>query len=47
MQAPKMLEEATRGNLTKPLKELLESGEDITITDESLPISMNVTLKFK
>lgn len=46
MQAPKVLEEATRPNLSKKLFDLLEDGEDITITDESLPISMNLTLKF-
>jgi ubiquitin-activating enzyme E1 C len=44
MQAPKPLEEATRPNLEKPLKELLSSGDEITITDSTLPFSMQVIL---
>ncbi|KAG0203267.1 hypothetical protein BGX28_004408 [Mortierella sp. GBA30] len=44
MQAPKQLEEAMRPNLAKPLKELFSSGDEITITDSTLPFSMQIQL---
>ncbi|KAG0222049.1 hypothetical protein BGX31_009388 [Mortierella sp. GBA43] len=44
MQAPKPLEEATRPNLQKPLKELFSSGDEITITDATLPFSMQAVI---
>ncbi|OAJ41466.1 hypothetical protein, variant [Batrachochytrium dendrobatidis JEL423] len=47
MQAPKMLREATLHNLKKPIKDLVASGEAITVTDAHLPISMELTLEFK
>ncbi len=46
MQAPKQLEEAMRPNLAKPLKDLFSSGDEITITDSTLPFSMQVQLTF-
>ena len=33
MRKPAALEKATKGNLDKPLKELINSGEELTITD--------------
>ncbi|KAJ3176182.1 hypothetical protein HDU87_005397 [Geranomyces variabilis] len=46
MQAPRALRDATAPNLVKPLRELLEDGGEITVTDQALPISMNVTVRF-
>ncbi|KAF9576261.1 hypothetical protein EC968_009823 [Mortierella alpina] len=39
MQAPKQLEEAMRPNLSKPLKELFSNGDQVTITDSTLPFN--------
>ncbi|KAI9343740.1 hypothetical protein DFJ73DRAFT_841197 [Zopfochytrium polystomum] len=47
MQAPKMLEQATRPNLEKALHELMQDGQDIVVTDEALPISMKLTVHFE
>ncbi|CAO3640237.1 unnamed protein product [Cunninghamella blakesleeana] len=47
MQAPPMLEKATRANLKKPLSELLESGEYVTVTDVSLPVSLQIKIQWK
>ncbi len=33
MRKPAALERATKGNLDKPLSELMSSGEELTITD--------------
>ncbi|KAF9160009.1 hypothetical protein DFQ26_005981 [Actinomortierella ambigua] len=44
MPAPKQLEEALRPNLEKTLKELLSSGDEITITDTTLPFSLQIVL---
>ncbi|KAJ3208863.1 hypothetical protein HDU67_006508 [Dinochytrium kinnereticum] len=46
MRAPRALEEATRVNLEKKVGELMSSGEVITVTDEALPISMNLVIMF-
>jgi ubiquitin-activating enzyme E1 C len=46
MQAPKQLEEAMRPNLQKPLNELFSSGDELTITDSTLPFSLQVVLTF-
>ncbi|KAJ3136092.1 hypothetical protein HDU90_003495 [Geranomyces variabilis] len=46
MQAPRALRDATAPNLVKPLRELLEDGGEVTVTDQALPISMNVTVRF-
>ena len=46
MQAPKALEQATRVNLDKPLKTLLSDQEEITVTDDALPISIRLVVSF-
>ncbi|KAJ3226188.1 hypothetical protein HK099_005414 [Clydaea vesicula] len=46
MQAPPFLEEKTRVNLDKPLMELITNGEELTITDINLPISLQLTVTF-
>ncbi len=45
MQAPPQLEVATRPNLEKSLGELLESGDVVTVTDSSLPFSLDLIVK--
>lgn len=48
MQAPKPLQEATKMNLTKPMKELVEEGDILDITDPSLPnIAINIRVRWK
>jgi ubiquitin-activating enzyme E1 C len=48
MQAPKALQEATKMNLEKPMKELVEEGDVLDITDPSLPnIAINMKVRFK
>lgn len=47
MQAPKVLEEATRPNLTKLISELVQEGEFITVTDAALPVSLQLGIKWK
>lgn len=46
MQAPPMLQEATRPNLSKTLRELVEDGEYITITDVALPVSLELKMNW-
>jgi len=47
MQAPRQLEEATRPNLDKILKDLIIEGDILDITDPSLPnIALNVKVKW-
>lgn len=47
MQAPPQLEVATRPNLEKSLNELLESGDVVTVTDASLPFSLDLIVKLE
>ncbi|KAL0091410.1 hypothetical protein J3Q64DRAFT_1723474 [Phycomyces blakesleeanus] len=47
MQAPPALEIATRPNLSKTLSELLEEGDIITVTDASLPVSLQMKVNWK
>ncbi|KAI8922273.1 hypothetical protein DFJ77DRAFT_482293 [Powellomyces hirtus] len=47
MQAPRALQAATRPNLSKCLSELIRDGEEVTVTDESLPISIQITVRFE
>ncbi|KAJ3327839.1 hypothetical protein HDU76_011023 [Blyttiomyces sp. JEL0837] len=48
MTAPRALEVATRPNLEKTLADLgVSDGEELTVTDEALPISMRLTVKFE
>lgn len=42
MSSPPDLEEATRGNLSKKMKDLVHRGEEIVITDPNLPISLRI-----
>jgi len=47
MQAPKALQEATKGNLTKTMGELVENEDMLDVTDPSLPnIAINIKIKF-
>jgi len=47
MQAPKPLQEATKMNLEKALRELVEEGDILDITDPSLPnIAVNIRIKW-
>lgn len=46
LQAPPQLEEATRPNLEKRLEELIDNGEEISITSTSLPFSLNLKIKY-
>lgn len=46
MQAPKALEQATRPNLIKHISELVQEGEYITVTDASLPVSLQLRVKW-
>ncbi|KAJ2344135.1 NEDD8 activating enzyme, partial [Coemansia sp. RSA 2618] len=45
-QNPPVLEEQTRPNLSKSLKDLFDSGSTLTVTDPTLPTSLRVTVKF-
>ncbi|GMI39576.1 hypothetical protein TeGR_g12081, partial [Tetraparma gracilis] len=45
MQAPPALEQQLRPNLDKPLKDLIESGDEITVTDPVFPGSKSLALK--
>jgi ubiquitin-activating enzyme E1 C len=47
MQAPPQLEVATRPNLERSLSELLESGDVVTVTDSSLPFSLDLIVKLE
>ncbi|KAI9323378.1 hypothetical protein BX666DRAFT_1847219, partial [Dichotomocladium elegans] len=47
MQAPPALEAATHPNLSKPLEELLEENDYITVTDTSLPVSIQLKVSWK
>jgi ubiquitin-activating enzyme E1 C len=41
------LEEATRPNLEKLLKDVVGEGEEITVTDPALPFQMSLRMKFQ
>ncbi len=45
-QAPPQLEEQTRPNLAKPLSELFEDGDSITVTDAALPFQLDIIISF-
>jgi ubiquitin-activating enzyme E1 C len=48
MQSPPALQEATKPNLAKPIKELMADGDSLNITDPSLPdVPVNIKIKFK
>ncbi|KAF2270642.1 hypothetical protein CC78DRAFT_563983 [Lojkania enalia] len=46
-QFPPSLEEQTRPNLSKKLNELVESGEEVAITDPAFPLQFKYKLIFK
>ncbi|KTW31804.1 NEDD8-activating protein UBA3 [Pneumocystis jirovecii RU7] len=46
LQAPLCLKEITRPNLNKLLEELVNNGEEISITDPDLPFTLNFKLKY-
>lgn len=43
---PPQLNALTRPNLDKKLKDLLESGEEVAITDPGLPFSLRLNVVF-
>lgn len=45
MRKPKSLEQTTRPNLEKPLSELLEDDDEITVTDPVFPGDVSLTIK--
>ena len=47
MQAPKQLEEVTRPNLSKKLKDLIGNGEEVAVSDPSFAIDFKFRLVFK
>ncbi|KAJ3077155.1 hypothetical protein HDU98_007540 [Podochytrium sp. JEL0797] len=47
MQAPRALEEATRGNLGRKVVELVGEGETVVVTDVGLPISLQLVVRFE
>ena len=46
MQSPPQLEEATRGNLAKKLKELVNQGDQLTVTDRGQPFALSLIINF-
>jgi len=46
MQSPPQLEEATRGNLTKKLKELFNPGDQVTVTDRGQPFALSLIINY-
>ena len=48
MTSPKALEQATKPNLNKTLGELIQDGENITVTDEALAdTALALTVNFE
>jgi ubiquitin-activating enzyme E1 C len=47
MQAPPVLEQATRANLEQPISSFLDSGDVVTVTDAALPVSLQIKVKWK
>ncbi|KAI8093603.1 uncharacterized protein BX664DRAFT_278685 [Halteromyces radiatus] len=47
MQAPPVLEKATRANLDKAIGDLIENGDFITVTDAALPVSLQIKVHWK
>ncbi|EWC45250.1 hypothetical protein DRE_05977 [Drechslerella stenobrocha 248] len=46
LQAPKQLEEQTRPNLEKKLKELIEAGDELSISDPGMPFNLRLIISF-
>jgi ubiquitin-activating enzyme E1 C len=45
MQAPPTLEKASRPNLVRKMGELVDDGDEITVTDVALPLSLQLKVK--
>ncbi|CAL1705080.1 unnamed protein product [Somion occarium] len=45
-QAPPQLEQATRPNLEMKVSELLEDGDEITVTSSTLPFNLSLRIKY-
>lgn len=46
MVAPPQLDEFTRPNLAKKLRELFESGSELSVTDATLPLDLRLVVTF-
>ncbi|EPS40597.1 hypothetical protein H072_5545 [Dactylellina haptotyla CBS 200.50] len=46
LQAPKQLEEQTRPNLEKKCKELMEEGDELSISDPGMPFNLRFIISF-
>jgi ubiquitin-activating enzyme E1 C len=46
-QSPPGLEEQTRPNLAKKIKDLISNGEEVAITDPAFPLQFKYKLVFK
>ena len=46
-QAPKTLEEQTRPNLAKKMKQLVSDGEEVAVSDQAFSIDFKFKLLFK
>lgn len=46
-QAPKQLHEATLPNLEKECGELLQEGDELTVTDVNLPLELTLVIKWE
>ena len=45
-QAPPALYESTKANLEKLVSDLVQEGEELTVTDPKLPFNLSVAIKF-
>lgn len=45
-QAPPQLEEATRPNLEKKIRDVCNQGDEITVTDARLPFTLGIVVRF-
>jgi len=46
LQAPPQLEQATRPNLTKKVSQLVPAGNEIVVTSNTLPFSLNLQISY-
>lgn len=46
LQAPPQLEEATRPNLQRPLKDMVANGQEVSVTDPGLPFSIKLRIQY-
>mgnify|MGYP000026401918 FL=1 len=45
-QKPPQIEEQTRPNLIKRLDEIFQDGDAVTVTDASLPLQLDLVIKY-